>query len=243
MRGNNHLTTTIEVKDKTGRVVARKEVATYAGLLAKAHDEGLRTIRTELLHKPDEQNGRTAVVRALVVTRRGTFTGIGDASPTNVRAGIAAHLIRMAETRAKARALRDAVNIGVVALEELGELLADEHSYDGEVEPAASPAGQEAPPRRPPARVRPDGDPQNAPPAHGTTPFPSRADFQPMSDNQRRFLFRLAAQRGVKPDEAKAWLEKEAGVESLKTLSRADASHLIDQIQAANGAPSAAQVA
>ncbi len=51
----------------------------------------------------------------------GRFTGIGDASPDNVGRTIAPHIIRMAETRAKARALRDAVNIGVTALEELGE--------------------------------------------------------------------------------------------------------------------------
>ena len=48
-----------------------------------------------------------------------TFEGIGDASPENVPPHILPHLNRMAETRAKARALRDAVKIGVVSFEEL----------------------------------------------------------------------------------------------------------------------------
>jgi hypothetical protein len=47
------------------------------------------------------------------------FTGIGDANPRNVNRNIANHLIRMAETRAKARALRDAFNVGMTAVEEL----------------------------------------------------------------------------------------------------------------------------
>ncbi len=61
-----------------------------------------------------------AIVRAVVETSKGTFTGIGDAGPENVNRMIRPHIIRMAETRAKARALRDAVNIGIVTLEELG---------------------------------------------------------------------------------------------------------------------------
>jgi predicted amidohydrolase YtcJ len=60
------------------------------------------------------------VCTAIVETEKGTFTGIEDANPDNVNRKIVPHLIRRAETRAKARAMRDAVNIGVVAMEELG---------------------------------------------------------------------------------------------------------------------------
>lgn len=92
----------------------------YAGLLEEAHSRGLRSIETELLQVPGVENGDVAIVRALVRMEDGKFAGIGDASPQNVGRMIAPHLIRMAETRAKARALRDAINVGVTAFEELG---------------------------------------------------------------------------------------------------------------------------
>ena len=91
----------------------------YAGLLEEGHTRGLRSIETELLQVPADENGEVAIVRAVVRTEDGKFTGIGDASPENVNRTIAPHVIRMAETRAKARALRDAINVGVAALEEL----------------------------------------------------------------------------------------------------------------------------
>jgi hypothetical protein len=50
-----------------------------------------------------------------------TFTDIGDASPTNVKRHLAPHFVRMAATRASARALRRALNIDAVAVEELGD--------------------------------------------------------------------------------------------------------------------------
>jgi hypothetical protein len=108
-----------------------KRFVLYAGLLEEAHSRGLRSIETELLQVPASSNGEVAIVKAVVRTDEGKFGGIGDASPENVSRLIAPHLIRMAETRAKARALRDAINVGVTAFEELG----------GEEEVVESPPG------------------------------------------------------------------------------------------------------
>src|SRR5215203_3533282 len=103
-----------------------KSFVLYAGLLDEAHSRGLKSIDTQLLQIPDKGNGEVAIVEATVEMlddARETvaeYSGIGDASPQNVARNIAPHLIRMAETRAKARALRDAINVGVTAFEELG---------------------------------------------------------------------------------------------------------------------------
>jgi hypothetical protein len=99
-----------------------KSFVLYAGLLDLAHSQGLRAIRTRLIQIPSEENSQTAVVSAEVETDKGLFTGIGDASPANVARAMLTCTMRLAETRAKARALRDAVNVGVAALEELGDL-------------------------------------------------------------------------------------------------------------------------
>ena len=64
-----------------------------------------------------------AICRAVVESKDGEeFTEIGDANPKNVNKQIAEHVLRMAATRAKARALRDFTNIGMTCLEELGDL-------------------------------------------------------------------------------------------------------------------------
>jgi hypothetical protein len=99
-----------------------KQYVLFAGLLDEAHSRGLRSIDTHLIQVPDDQNGNVAIVKATAEMEDGShFSGIGDASPENVGRNIVPHIIRMAETRAKARALRDAVNVGATALEELSD--------------------------------------------------------------------------------------------------------------------------
>ena len=92
-----------------------KDYVLYAGLLDEAHQQGLRAIKTQLVQAPSAQNGSIAICLAEVTTERGTFTGIGDASPENVSRQMATALIRLAETRAKARAQRDADNVGMLS--------------------------------------------------------------------------------------------------------------------------------
>lgn len=98
-----------------------KQHPTYAGVLKKAHEEGLKEIKTDLLQAPLESNNYMAIIHARVTTEKGVFDGIGDATPKNVNSMIAPHIVRMAETRAKGRALRDALNIAEALAEELGE--------------------------------------------------------------------------------------------------------------------------
>lgn len=91
-----------------------KQYVLFPGLLDEAYNRGLRRIDTELIQvdatvELDGPNGPR------------TFSGIGDAGPDNVSRVIAPHTIRMSETRAKARALRDAVNVGATPLEELSD--------------------------------------------------------------------------------------------------------------------------
>lgn len=103
-----------------------KDFVTYEGLLDEAHKKGLKSITTALVQVPGPANDQTAicVATAVFLDKEGverTFTGIGDASPRNVSRGILPHIIRMSETRSKARALRDGTNIGMAAYEEMME--------------------------------------------------------------------------------------------------------------------------
>lgn len=94
-----------------------KQFVLFAGLLELAHENGLKTLSTELIEL--DMPGRTAVFKATATGERGTFTAHGDATPQNVKGMVAASFMRMAETRATARALRFYLGIGMTARDEL----------------------------------------------------------------------------------------------------------------------------
>jgi len=60
-----------------------------------------------------------AIVRAVVETDKGVFSALGDASPESAERPMQPHLVRLADTRAIARALRLATNVGMTAAEEI----------------------------------------------------------------------------------------------------------------------------
>jgi hypothetical protein len=97
---------------------------TYPGVLAAAYANGLVGLEAKIEQIPCEQNGWMAVCSA-VATFRGedgrdrVYAEVGDADPGNCTPHIVPHKIRMAATRAKGRALRDALGIGVALKEEI----------------------------------------------------------------------------------------------------------------------------
>ncbi len=112
-----------KLDDNFVRQIDDKDFVLYAGLLDVAHQKNLCLVDVELIQYPSDENKNTAICKARVETIDGKrFSDIGDANPQNCNSKVARHLIRMASTRAKARAFRDMDNIGMTALEELGDL-------------------------------------------------------------------------------------------------------------------------
>jgi hypothetical protein len=93
-----------------------KPFVRYAGLLALAHERGLVSLKAHLISVTAE----LALAEADATFADGkTYSECADSTPQNVPQHIRPHFPRMALTSAKARTLRDALNIGIAALEEL----------------------------------------------------------------------------------------------------------------------------
>jgi hypothetical protein len=100
--------------------IQNKPFVRFAGLLKMAHEQHL----VELSEAWTYNDGELSLAHAVAIFEDGRrFEGSGDASPSNVTRKVAPHFRRVALTRAKSRALRDALNIDMVAVEELGEVV------------------------------------------------------------------------------------------------------------------------
>ena len=232
-----------------------KDFVTYAGLLDLAHQQGLARLEVELIQHPNVENGNEAICRAIAESASGQiFSDWGDASPTNTNKMISAHLIRMASTRAKARALRDLTNIGITALEELGGDVDDftgsknGTSFDsgnGSGNGNGNGNGSFRSPRKAQkatTQVAPAQQPQLQP----QQPAPSKASRntngngnnggngtgQPsgITEPQMRAIMSLAHRRGFTEDDIEAQAMEAFGL-TLNSLSIKDASALIVQLQ------------
>ena len=138
INGNGNIKDVETAKDQTPKLEERfiieikrkdtvKEFVLYAGLLDLGHQKGIRKLSAVPVQYPTKDNNMEAICKALLESKNGEiFEEIGDANPKNVNYMVVEHILRVAATRAKARALRDFTNVAFVCLEELGNLDDDE---------------------------------------------------------------------------------------------------------------------
>jgi hypothetical protein len=99
-------------------LIQGKPFVRFAGLLQMALERGLVSLTAEWTCNDAE----LSLAHAVALFQDGRrFEESGDASPSNVTKKVAPHFRRVALTRAKARVLRDALGVDLVAVEELEE--------------------------------------------------------------------------------------------------------------------------
>ncbi len=98
--------------------ISGKNFMTYEGLLKLAHEkkEGFSMAITASFVSEDMKR---AWCQVRLTTKEQVFDGFGSSTPENTGTMTQTHPVEMAHTRAKGRALRDYLNIGMVMAEEL----------------------------------------------------------------------------------------------------------------------------
>jgi len=233
-----------------------KDFVLYAGVLDLATQKGLMKLEVDLIQYPSKENGNEAICRAVAESKTGeVFSDVGDANPTNCHTMIAKHLIRMASTRAKGRALRDMCNIGIACLEELADFddvigngaskketrkrsTSKSNGYGKSTKAAAA--------KKPPAATKKDekdtkasksekSAKTSAEPAESKTKDSTQTqeNNQPkMSEAQKRAIYNLSRRRGISVEELETMSLETHGME-LEELTSKDASVFIRNLQQA----------
>ena len=225
-----------------------KDFVVYSGILDLAHQQGLKAIEVKAVQFPTEDNGFEAICKATVESDDGqTFTEVGDANPKNVNSKVVRHILRVAATRAKARALRDFTNIGMTCLEEIDDL-----EDIPETKPKNPPLKFEKPPgkggpKKPPVEP-PKQEPKENPesPKENPDPAPPKTEGDPketkskdskekftakLSSAQLKAIENLAKRRGMTPGELGELALETFGRKTLDALTQVEASSLIRTLQ------------
>jgi len=228
----------------------------YAGLLDYAHQLKISSIEVEPIQLPHADNGNFAICKATVTSLNGSvFTDLGDANPQNCNAKVSKHSLRLASTRAIARALRSFTNIGMTCLEELADLndIAGNGSDTKQARlskpfdkrPRVNPKVKEPDQATPaPVRMEPNPDGGNGtisgkkptePKAPDPTLEPAKTQspsLPTMSEAQKRAIYNLSRRRGISVEELGKMAFEAYGLE-LEHLSSKDASSFIRSLQQA----------
>ena len=195
-------------------ILGDRPYVTREGLLYYARSTGqLKGIKVELV----ERGKNFCIVKATVITKDGCeFEAFGDASETNTNRMVSPHLIRMAETRAINRALREAFPIGLCSYEELSEADVVERKEGG--------VPQE----------------EGSSPAQNTK---NNTAEKMITNNQIGYIWKLAKEVWEGSDEEQVdavlheLVEQEFGKDSLKKLTTKEASKLIEILKELKESP------
>lgn len=241
-----------KLDDRFVTTVQGKEFVVYAGILDLAHQRGLKGIEVEAVQYPTKDNGMEAICKAIVESESGeVFVEWGDANPRNVNPKIAAHILRMAATRAKARALRDFTNIGMTCLEEIRDV--DEVLDDGPIRQGrsrretstkesgkstqgapttqAGKTAQSAASNGPPQVVRENGPAEVTKPTNGNGNGDAHSDSIPKpSSAQMRAIENLAKRRNMSSEELDEVIQQQYGT-GISNITASEASSLIRSLQ------------
>jgi predicted nucleic acid-binding Zn finger protein len=226
-----------------------KDFVLYAGVLDLATQKGLLKLEVELLQYPSKENEHEAICRAVAVGKDGSVFGdIGDANPKNTHSMIAKHLIRMASTRSKARALRDMCNIQYTTLEEIAspdDVIGSEQPKKTTQKKAIGKTDKKEPKPKTAAKkkapAKASKDDKSASKTKTEQPKASEKvettdesnNEQPkMSSAQKNAIYNLSRRRGISVQDLESMAMDAYGCE-LENLNSTDASQFIRQLQQA----------
>jgi predicted nucleic acid-binding Zn finger protein len=228
-----------------------KDFVLYVGVLDLATQKGLLKLGVELLQFPTKENGNEAICHAVAESKTGeVFADIGDANPTNCSSKVVKHLIRMASTRAKGRALRDMCNIGIACLEELADFddvigsgiakrasrkRAAGNTDEKETKPKAdsgkkTQAKKESEPDKKASGKKPKDSIK--PESKSETHKGNNSGQPSMSEAQKRAIYNLSRRRGISVEDLEA-MSIDAYNLSVENLTSKDASAFIRNLQQA----------